>query len=77
MALDPQSVEAKGWLALTLADRVLGGMTNTRGADIARAKELVDQVMATFPAARLRISPKANSCALKGGGRRPVLNTRC
>jgi tetratricopeptide (TPR) repeat protein len=49
LALDPRAVEAKGLLAETLANRVLAKMTNTRGADIARAKELLDQVMATSP----------------------------
>jgi TolB-like protein/class 3 adenylate cyclase/Tfp pilus assembly protein PilF len=53
LALDPQSVEAKGLLAATLAGRVLARMTNTRRADIARAKELVDQVMATSPRSTL------------------------
>ena len=53
LTLDPQSVEAKGLLAVTLANRVVAGMTNTRGADIARAKELVDQVMATSPRSTL------------------------
>jgi TolB-like protein/class 3 adenylate cyclase len=76
LALDPRAVEAKGLLAETLANRVLAKMTNTRGADIARAKELLDQVMATSPRSTPAHSPKVNSCAQRGGTRRPVLNTR-
>jgi TolB-like protein/DNA-binding winged helix-turn-helix (wHTH) protein/Tfp pilus assembly protein PilF len=53
LALDPQSVEAKTVLASTLSSRVLTGMTNSRPADIARAKELVDQALATFPGSEL------------------------
>jgi TolB-like protein len=75
LALDPQSVEAKGLLAATLAGRVLARMTNTRRADIARAKELVDQVMATSPRSTLGHFA-ASSCELRGGTRTPVLNTR-
>jgi tetratricopeptide (TPR) repeat protein len=49
LAVDPQSVEAKTLLASTLAGRVLAGMTNSRAADVARAKALVDQALATSP----------------------------
>ena len=49
LALDPQSVEAKTVLASTLSGRVLAGMTDSRAADISRAKELVEQALATFP----------------------------
>jgi adenylate cyclase len=49
LALDPQSIEAKTLLASTLAGRVLAGMTNSRAADIARAKGLVEQALATSP----------------------------
>jgi adenylate cyclase len=49
LALDPQSVEAKTLLASTLAGRVLAGMTNSRAADITRAKGLVEQALATSP----------------------------
>jgi TolB-like protein/DNA-binding winged helix-turn-helix (wHTH) protein len=49
LALDPQSVEAKTLLALTLADRVLAGMTHTRAADIARAEDLIGQALAASP----------------------------
>jgi tetratricopeptide (TPR) repeat protein len=45
LALDPQSVEAKNLLAIALAARVLNRMTDTIAADIARAEELVEQVL--------------------------------
>jgi tetratricopeptide (TPR) repeat protein len=49
LALDPQSVEAKSWLAVVLSVRVLDGMTGSRSADFARANELVTQVLAASP----------------------------
>jgi adenylate cyclase len=49
LALDPQSVEARSLLALTLTGRVLAGMTNTRAADIRRASDLIDQGLAVSP----------------------------
>jgi tetratricopeptide (TPR) repeat protein len=49
LALDPQSVEAKSWLAVVLSVRVLNGMTGSRSADVARANELVTQVLAASP----------------------------
>jgi adenylate cyclase len=49
LALDPQSVEAQSLLALTLAGRVLAGMTNTRAADIRRANDLIGQALAASP----------------------------
>jgi adenylate cyclase len=49
LALDSRSVEARSLLALTLTGRVLAGMTNTRAADISRAKGLVGQALAVSP----------------------------
>src|SRR5690349_293455 len=49
LAFDPQSVEAQSLLALTLAGRVLAGMTNTRAADIGRANDLIGQALAASP----------------------------
>jgi adenylate cyclase len=49
LALDPQSVEAKALLASTLVGRVLAGMTNSRAADVARAKGLVEQALTVSP----------------------------
>jgi adenylate cyclase len=49
LALDPESVEAQGWLVHTLMGRVLDGMSNTAAADIARAEGLVGQALAASP----------------------------
>ncbi len=49
LALDPQSVEAKSWLAVVRSVRVLDGMTESRSADVARANELVTEVLAASP----------------------------
>jgi TolB-like protein len=53
LALDPKSVEARTLLSAALAGRVLAGMTNSRAADVARAKALVEQVLATSPRSTL------------------------
>jgi len=49
LALDPQSVAAQSWLALTLASRVINQMTDTTAADIARTQILVGQALAASP----------------------------
>ena len=49
LALDPQSVEAKTRLGQVLADRVLDGMSDSRGNDIARAQRLVEGALAASP----------------------------
>ena len=49
LALNPQSVEARNWLAHALATRVLRRQTETPAADIARAEELVGEVLALAP----------------------------
>jgi TolB-like protein/class 3 adenylate cyclase len=49
LTLDPHSVAAQSWLALTLANRVINQMTDYTAADIARAKGLVGQVLAASP----------------------------
>ena len=49
LTVDPASVEARGWLAEVLANRALDGMSNSRNADLARAEELVRQVLAASP----------------------------
>jgi adenylate cyclase len=49
LALDPHSAEAQSWLAVTLADRVLDEMTDSRAADIERAKGLIAQALAESP----------------------------
>jgi len=52
LALDPQSVETRGRLALSLISRVLDEMTDSAAADIARAKELIDKALALSPGDR-------------------------
>jgi tetratricopeptide (TPR) repeat protein len=49
LALDPRSVAAQSWLALTLASRLINLMTDTTAADIARAEGLVRQALAASP----------------------------
>jgi adenylate cyclase len=49
LALDPQSVAAQSWLAVALAGRVINQMTDTTGADIARAEGLVTRALAASP----------------------------
>jgi tetratricopeptide (TPR) repeat protein len=53
LALHPRSVAAQSWLALTLANRVINQMTDTAGADIARAEGLVRQALAVSPPSAL------------------------
>jgi TolB-like protein/Flp pilus assembly protein TadD len=59
LALDPQSVEAQGWLAVVLAIRVGTGMTESTATDLARAEALIDQAM--------RGSPRSGSLHLAKG----------
>jgi len=49
LALDPRSVEAQSLLAGALAGRVLDGVADSEGADIARAEVLVAQALAASP----------------------------
>jgi TolB-like protein len=49
LALDPRSVEAQSLLAEALALGVLDGMSGSEAADIARAEQLVDRVLAAAP----------------------------
>jgi TolB-like protein len=49
LALDPRSVAAHSWLALTLANRVMNQMTDTAAADVQRAEGLVGQGLAVSP----------------------------
>jgi len=49
LALDPQSVAAKSWLALTLANRVINQMTDRIAGDIARAQGLIGEALAESP----------------------------
>jgi tetratricopeptide (TPR) repeat protein len=49
LVLDPRSVEAQGFLASALMDRVLDEMADSAAADIGRAEALVEQALATSP----------------------------
>ena len=49
LALDPSSDEAQSRLAIALTGRVISGMSDTETADIARAKDLVEQASAASP----------------------------
>jgi len=49
LALNPQSFEAKSYLANALATRVLARQTDTAAADIARAEELAGQALVASP----------------------------
>jgi adenylate cyclase len=46
LALDPDSVAARSWLAIELAARALDFMTDTPSADIARAEGLAERALA-------------------------------
>lgn len=49
LTLDPHSVEARGRLAVTLATRVLNDMSDSADADIERANQLIEQLLASAP----------------------------
>jgi adenylate cyclase len=49
LTLDPQSVEAKGWLANALVGRVLDFHPGSSWTDLKRAEALADQVLAASP----------------------------
>src|SRR3984893_8467402 len=49
LALDPQSIEAKGWLANALVGRVLDLHPSSSWSDLKRADKLVSQALAASP----------------------------
>jgi tetratricopeptide (TPR) repeat protein len=49
LTLNPQSVEAQSWLAITLAGRVMDNVTDTAEADIVRADHLAVQALDAAP----------------------------
>ena len=55
LALNPRSMEAQAWLAAALAGRVIRGVTDSAAADMQRATELSEQVLAAAP-----LSPHAH-----------------
>jgi TolB-like protein/class 3 adenylate cyclase/Tfp pilus assembly protein PilF len=53
LSLDPQSVDAKSYLAGSLANRVIAGLSTSRATDIARAEGLTAQALAISPRSAL------------------------
>jgi TolB-like protein/class 3 adenylate cyclase len=49
LALNPRSIEAQSWLAMSFATRVLDNITHSAGADIAHAERLVSQALTVAP----------------------------
>ena len=49
LELDPQSVEAQGWLAITLIALVMDNMSDLPTADLVRAEALAEQALAASP----------------------------
>jgi len=66
LVLGPGSVEAQSLLALTLAGRVLAGMTNTRAADTRRANDLIGQALTASPGSTLAHIAKAQMLRAEG-----------
>jgi TolB-like protein/class 3 adenylate cyclase len=60
LAVEPASVEAQTLLALALLRRVFSGTSETRGADISRAKDLIEQASAASPRSWIAHYAKAN-----------------
>jgi TolB-like protein/Flp pilus assembly protein TadD len=60
LTAEPASVEAQTQLALALLRRVFSGTSETRGADIARAKELIEQASAASPRSWIAHYAKGN-----------------
>ena len=53
LALDPLSIEAKGWLATELAGRVLDGLTDRPETDLGRANAFIAQALTEAPRSAL------------------------
>jgi TolB-like protein len=67
LALDPRSVEAQSLLASALATRMLDGVTDSEGADLARADGLVTRALAASP--RSATARMAKGDVLRARGR--------
>jgi TolB-like protein len=76
LELDPRSVAAQSWLALTLANRVINQMTDTTAADIARAERLVGQTLTASPGNAIVHFAKGEVLRARADMRRPFPNTR-
>jgi adenylate cyclase len=66
LALDPSSVHAQSWLAMTLAARTLSDMSDEAAVDLARAERLVAQALAVSPASPLAHSAKGEVLRAQG-----------
>jgi TolB-like protein/DNA-binding winged helix-turn-helix (wHTH) protein/Flp pilus assembly protein TadD len=67
LALDPDSVEAKSWLATALVTRIFDVMADSPAADVARAEELARQALAASP--RSPLAHFAKGMVLRAQGR--------
>jgi TolB-like protein/lipopolysaccharide biosynthesis regulator YciM len=67
LALDLGSVEAQSWLAIALTVRVLGQMTDSAAADMARAEGLTGRALAASP--RSLLAHYAKGQVLRAQGR--------
>jgi TolB-like protein/DNA-binding winged helix-turn-helix (wHTH) protein/tetratricopeptide (TPR) repeat protein len=67
LQLDPNSVTAKSWLATTLMSRMFDAMADSPETDIARAKELAEEAVASSP--RSPLAHFAKGMVLRAQGR--------
>ena len=76
LALDPRSALAQSGLASTLTARLLGNLTDSAAADLAREKRWPRKLWQRRRAAGSRIRPKARCCAPSADTRRRFPNMR-
>jgi adenylate cyclase len=67
LMIDPRSVAAQSWLAVTLASRMLDQLSESPTSDIARAEKLIEQALATSP--RIPAAHFAKGQLLRAQGR--------
>jgi adenylate cyclase len=78
LALDPRAAEAPSFLAIHLAGRVTGDVTDTAAADMARAEALAGQAVAASPRSALAHMAKRWCCAHRTDLTKPFGHTtRC
>ena len=63
LAIDPRSVEAQSFLAISLTSRVLAGMSDSRADYLSRAEGLIGETLSGRPPAGPRILPKGSCYA--------------
>jgi len=76
LALDPQSTEAKGWLANALVSRVLDLHPGSSWSDLKRADTLASQALAASPRSPLAHFVRGQLLRVEGAARRPFPNSR-